>query len=57
MSKKVLEFYCVKGKHKVKTSDYKIVTWKNKRKAANARCPDHGIKMFRILGKDADREI
>jgi len=55
--KKEVEFYCVKGKHRVKTREWKIITMKNKRKAYKARCPKHDIKMFRIKGKEVDREI
>lgn len=57
MPKQDIKFYCVKGKHSVKTKEYKIETMKNKRKAYVGKCPDHGTKLYRIAGKELDQEI
>lgn len=57
MSKKQVKFRCLKGKHTVKTSDWKIKKFKNGRKAYTARCPTHGTKLFRFAGSELDSTI
>ena len=57
MPKKTVQFYCVTGKHKVKTSNYKIKKLKNGRKAYTANCPKHGTKLFRFAGSEVDSNI
>lgn len=54
---KPVQFYCVKGKHKVKTSNYKIKKLKNGRKAYESKCPTHGTKLFRFAGSEVDSNI
>lgn len=49
--KNKMKFYCVVGRHSIKTSEYSRVKLKNGRKAIKARCPDHGNVMYRITGK------
>lgn len=57
MMGKPVQFYCVKGKHKVKTSNYKIKKLKNGRKAYESKCPTHGTKLFRFAGSEVDSNI
>jgi len=49
-----MEFYCVKCRGKVSVDKYDTVVYKTKhgaRKMAQARCPNCGTKLNRVLGK------
>ena len=52
MEKKSIKFYCVKGRHKVKSDNYRIVRKKvkgNTRDFAVSKCQQHNIEMWRVL--------
>lgn len=42
-----MDFYCVKGRHKVSVSNFTKVKV-GKRNAVKAKCPKHGTTMFRF---------
>ena len=45
----VVEFYCLKGKHKIKIADPKQSKWPNGRAVYVAECPEHHIKVNRLM--------
>lgn len=47
-----VKFQCFKGKHVVRSREWKIVTLRNKRKAYKAKCPKHNVDMFKFKGKE-----
>lgn len=56
MAKKIVSFYCVKGRHKVKVEDPEIITLPPGRsgvrmKAYRGRCPIHGTLVYRFIGR------
>lgn len=57
MNMKTVKFYCLKGRHNISTSNYKLVKLKKGRKAFRARCPKHGNVIYRIAGKEVDMNL
>jgi len=53
MTRENIKFYCMKGRHKVRSNNYRIVRKKTKRKVvefAVSKCPKHNAEMWKIIG-------